>query len=241
MLPWDTEFFGCRVARTTIERLDESSMVAIDAWCSDHKVDCLYTLVKGDNFAGVHAVENAGFHLMGLRVEMQHGNIRQSTDAPLKSAAIVREANAGDVPELKNMTTGIYRQSRFYTDPGFSDKRCTDLFNTWIQKSCDGYADKALVAEQDDQLLGYITLNLSKDSRTTASIGLLGVRQENRRQGTGTLLLSHALQWAAERNIESLSVVTQSQNAGAIKIYENIGFSIASIDFWYHWWIRYNG
>ncbi|NQU38703.1 MAG: GNAT family N-acetyltransferase [Lentisphaerae bacterium] len=235
LLPWDTDFFGFRVARFTAAHLTRPSLAEVTDWCRDQRIDCLYCLLDGQDRASARRAEEAGFHLMDLRFEMV---CTVSPDTPrfAKTEGItVREATAIDIPELKAMTTGIYQQSRFYADPWIPNERCTALYDTWVQKSCEGYADHVLVASREDHPVGYVALNLLPEDHA-ASIGLLGVRSTARRQGVGRLLLSEAVGWAARQNRSVLSVVTQGQNISAVQLYEKAGFSLASVSLWYHWW-----
>ena len=237
MLPWDTEFFGFRIARTTSDLLDKGSVASINSWCLKHDVECLYALVGGDNFKSIHAAENAGFHLMGMKLELEYGNLQNLPVNLPKTEITVRKSEPDDVPKLLKLTEGLYTQSRFYADPHFSDKLCSAFFNTWIQKSCEGYADEVLVAECGHKLQGYITLNLSCEQNSDkASIGLIGVCPQSRGQGIGSLLLSRALQWAADNGKKNISVLTQGQNCAAVRLYENSGFTPTSVNLWYHRW-----
>src|SRR5690349_782073 len=43
-LEWDSKFFGKRIARTLISRLNEQLAGEIECWCMAEQIDCLYFL-----------------------------------------------------------------------------------------------------------------------------------------------------------------------------------------------------
>ena len=53
LLPWDSDFFGLRVARADASRLDDRSADALVAWARAEGVDCTYFLVDPDDRATI--------------------------------------------------------------------------------------------------------------------------------------------------------------------------------------------
>jgi len=49
LLPWDTEFFGCRIARVYGDTLDLEQAVQIDEWSRSNHVRGLYFLARVDD------------------------------------------------------------------------------------------------------------------------------------------------------------------------------------------------
>ena len=92
---------------------------------------------------------------------------------------------AEDLESLKAMARTNHRDTRFYYDGHFSVEAADRLYETWIERSCTGYADVVLVAERDGQPAGYITCDLHGDY---GQIGLLGVGEVWQGQGIGRLL-----------------------------------------------------
>jgi ribosomal protein S18 acetylase RimI-like enzyme len=108
------------------------------------------------------------------------------------------------------------------------------MYRTWIRKSCQGYADKVLVTECNEQLSGFVTCH--HQERTRGNIGLLGVSADQRGQRAGECLVKAALQWFVEQGVTDVSVVTQGRNLKAQRFYERLGFVTQSIQLWYHKW-----
>jgi ribosomal protein S18 acetylase RimI-like enzyme len=128
-----------------------------------------------------------------------------------------------------------HRDTRFYYDGHFSQRECDTLYETWIERSCNGYTDAVLVAERDRQPAGYITCDLHGDY---GQIGLLGVGEAWQGQGIGQALIDAALHWFGERGIERVQVVTQGRNHRAQRAYQRRGFVSSEVQLWYHRWFE---
>ena len=112
-----------------------------------------------------------------------------------------------------------------------------ELYATWIEKSCHGYAKAVLVAECDGKPAGYITGNWNGQS---GQIGLLAVADWARGRGLGRTLVRSALQLFREQGIQTVKVVTQGRNIESQRLYAQCGFSIAAVNIWYHRWFPDN-
>ena len=141
-LEWDSEFFGFSIGEGHPATLDD--VAAVDGWAADERLRCVYICVPAENFALMHAAESLGFHLMGVHVT-------SDICAPFATAAeadhvVVRPARPTDVAALERIAGGAHPDTRFYADPGFSRESCRRLYETWIRRSTEGWADCVLVA-----------------------------------------------------------------------------------------------
>jgi SAM-dependent methyltransferase len=260
-LEFDSDLFGIRVAEVCGDTLDEQSAAAVAAWCRDNDVDCLYFLAADDPDSAKAAVR-AGFTNVDERVTLakrlepgESGGLSLETAegedgrvAGLASAERpqVRPCEARDVPPLVEMARANHHDSRFYVDPGFGRKAADRLFETWIAKSCDGWAERVLVAELEGEPVGYVTCHLDEDAggpgRPPAGrIGLVGVAEARRGTGVGSAVLAAALEWFDEQGANVVTVTTQGRNAAARALYEAAGFETESARTWYHLWPKRPG
>ncbi len=235
-LEWDTHFFGCRVARVVGHRLDEARLKSIERWCKLHDIDVLYFLADSNDAKTVEIAEDAGFHLVDIRVTLgisisEFSLIQTRTIPPTK--AIVRPALPSDVPSLQKIAKGIYMDSRFYYDAKLS-VHAESLYETWIKRSCEGYADVVLVAEVGGECAGYISAHLGQVPN--GNIGLVGVSNNKHGLGLGWILIRHCLEWFATHGVNHVTVVTQGRNVRALQFYERCGFLVDSVQLWYHRW-----
>jgi dTDP-4-amino-4,6-dideoxy-D-galactose acyltransferase len=231
-LPWDSEFFGRRIARVHACRLTAGSAAAISEWANAHAIECLYFAANPADAVTLRLAPEFGFDLIDLRVTLACA-VAGWTFEPAQIPA-TRLAEVDDVDALRQIARVSHRESRFYQDGRFDERRCDELFATWIAKSCDGYADVVLVADLDGTPAGYITGRIESGNHGT--IGLVGIDPSRRRQGCGRALLTSMLEWFVERGIQQVSVVTQGRNADALSFYQSHGFDVVRIEPFYHRW-----
>jgi len=281
-LPWDSEFFGHRIARVVGHRLDPDLAEAVMAFATRERIDCLYFLADSDDVRTVRTAEDSGFRLVDVRVTLERfssggqdrpeglsrrnnasgGGAERGHEAPPAQqppAAVhagtilrgnIRASVVSDIPALEAIARTAHRDSRFYADPGFPDERCDALYETWIRRSCEGWADLVLVAEVDGRLSGYVTCHLRAPGRAKAppytsrgdagqargQIGLVGVSTAARGRGLGRAMIEEALGWFVVQGVTRVTVVTQGRNIAAQRLYQGCGFQTQSMQLWYHWW-----
>ena len=250
LLTWDSEFWGFPVARVLGEELSQARAEAIDRWCRERAVRCLYFLVGSANRQAAHAAEAAAFRLVDIRMTFErhlHGIITSEETAdpfpggldPALSTPSpglrVRPAEAADVCTLQRIARSAYRETRFYYDENFPRARCDALYETWIARSCQGYAQAVLVADVEGTAVGYVTCHVLKDG-SLGSIGLVGVSGEAAGHGVGQTLVLASLDWFEARGVRTVEVVTQARNVPAQRLYQRCGFLTRQVQLWYHKW-----
>lgn len=237
-LSWDTNFFGRRIARITEHRLNPQRVKAILEWCKIHAIECIYFLADSDHAETVRMAEDYGFRLVDIRVTLQYniGDGKDHLRIGLPQTVRVRQSRQSDILALQAIARTSHGDSRFYFDPCFSKDSCEALYKTWIKRSCEGYADVVLVAEVNDQPVGYVSCHLI-DNTPHGQIGLVGVGSQAWGRGVGETLIDHCLYWFAEHGVKVVSVVTQGRNVAAQRLYQRCGFLTHSIQIWYHKWL----
>lgn len=236
-LPWDSDFFDRRIARVMRCRLTPQYAEEVLTWCKSHAIDCLYFLADSGHLETVRTAEDYKFRLVDIRITLRHkvGSWSLKYDHHQAEKTIVRLSSREDVPVLRLIARASYSYSRFYFDPCFPTARCDALYEAWIERSCEGYADVVLVAETRGRLVGYVTCHL-QDSEPCGRIGLIGVDPDARGRGVGQMLVDYAVDWFAEHGVGSVDVVTQGRNISAQRLYQRCGFLPHSVQLWYHKW-----
>lgn len=227
ILDWDSGFFGFRIARVRPGVLTPEDAGQLDAWCAREKVRCLYLLCPADHTASIRVAEDHGYRLMDLRTTWRW---QPGTEAA-KASVLARPARPEVGPALEAISRECYHDTRFYNDPGFPRPLVTRLYETWIRRSVEGFADAVLVTDDHAGPSGYITCH-----REGWRIGLVGVAERARGQGVGQALVAGALEWFKDRQAPEVLVVTQGRNAAALRLYQSSGFVLESIALWYHKW-----
>jgi dTDP-4-amino-4,6-dideoxy-D-galactose acyltransferase len=232
LLPWDSEFWGVPVGRVEDGELTTERLAAVDEWADANEVACLYFLASGDDPSSAHVAERGGFRLMDLRVEL-----RRSAGAEEQPLERLREARPDDAGALRAIARSSHGITRFYADPNFANDRCDDLYDVWISRSLEGWADGVLVADGEGGAAGYVSCHLD-DASATGSIGLIAVDERARGSGIGVDLARGAVGWCHGRGSETMSVVTQGRNVAALRTFQRAGFLVDSVGLWFHKWYR---
>lgn len=240
MLEWDSAFFGIRIARADEQPLTAEAAASIDSWCRRNAVDCLYFLATPEDFRTAQVAAASGYDLIDIRLTLaaapqsQTGEARPDPDAGVH----VRPATEADVPALRMLARSCHRETRFFQDPRFPAERREALYDEWIRRSCQGYADEVLVVDSGtDDALGYVSCHMEPD-RTGGRIGLVGLDPRSRGRGIGQRLVNGALSWFAEHGARKVTVVTQGRNVPGQRLYQRCGFLTESVRIWYHKWFE---
>jgi dTDP-4-amino-4,6-dideoxy-D-galactose acyltransferase len=229
LLEWDSTFWGVTVGRVAGETLTVDGWAAVDAWARARNVDSLYFLASSDDPQTTRIAQDAGFLLVDVRVELTQPS------RPVDVARRVRPFDPGDLPTLRSIARMSHENTRFYADPHFPRERCSDLYDTWIVRSCEGWADAVLVAEVEGRAAGYVTCHLDAASRR-GSIGLIAAAAHVRSKGLGRELVIGALHWCRAQDMTEVSVVTQGSNVRAQRTFQACGFRTSATGLWFHRW-----
>jgi GNAT superfamily N-acetyltransferase len=228
-LEWDSRFFGVEIGQVASARFDAPAVAAVDCWCAERRIDCLYFLADEPG-PSTACAEDAGFRLVDVRVELE----RALVPPPAATDPRIRPAEARDLPALRAIARTSHRDSRFYRDGHFPHERCDALYETWIEKSCQGRAAGVLVADLDGTVGGYVTCE--QPAPAAGRIGLFAVAAAERGHGVGSALVAGALAWLGARGVQTVAVATQGRNVAAQQLYQAAGFRTAALRLWYHRW-----
>ena len=180
LLPWDTEFFRCRIARVCGDTLKQEQAGQIDEWSRSNRVRGLYFLSRADDPATIQTAEKHGFGLVDIRVTFErvlmNSHDLARPDSP--AGASIRPAQPGDLPGLQAMARAVHGETRFFKDSHFPRQRAEDLYSTWITLEVQGRAKIVWVAASvANQPLGYISCHLVRSARKGKSVWLVSVRR----------------------------------------------------------------
>ena len=229
-LPWDSSFFKINIARVRSSRLTEDMLARLDASCPMQRIDCLYFLADLDDPHTVRLAEAAGFGLVDVRVTLTR---RLSAGGQHTHHPDIRAFEHADLPRLRQIAATSHTDSRFYTDGRFAEEKCRALFETWIERSCSGWAQAVFVPVVDGTASGYCTCHIEGD---TGRIGLVALAPAAQSHGNGPRLLEAALSFFSSSHVQVVRVVTQGRNCRAQRLYQRCGFLSQSVQLWYHKW-----
>lgn len=230
-LNWDSEFFGCRIGSVVASQLTSEKMSAVEDWANTNGIDCLYFLAQAEDQRTIRLADEHGFQLVDIRVTLENDN--PEVPGP-DTCDRIRQAQPHDVPALKSLARVSHRNTRFYCDGHFPHERCDELYATWIEKSCNGFADCVLVAGTSGEPVGYLSCKLGREG--SGEIGLTAVAADAQGKGLGGQLVSASLRWFTASGVRKIRVVTQGRNIRAQRLYQSHGFLTRKVELSYHRW-----
>src|SRR5262245_59886593 len=133
-LEWDTDFFGFRIGRASVERLTNERARTIMSWSKNERIRCLYFMADSDSPDTIRLLENNRFRFQDIRLTMTRHGLPQDAVTTNREHRI-RAARARELEALREIARFSHTGSRFYRDPGFSRERCAALYQTWIERS----------------------------------------------------------------------------------------------------------
>jgi ribosomal protein S18 acetylase RimI-like enzyme len=150
----------------------------------------------------------------------------------------IDEASVQDEAVLGKIAEKIFKTDHFHSDPFLSTFKSNELYVRWTVNSLHGMADTVLVARKGATVLGFITCKICHLSQNYVygDIDLVGVLDESRGKGSGTLLVSEALKWFRKK-VPSVYVGTQAGNLRAMRLYSKLGFKPVYSEATMHLWV----
>jgi dTDP-4-amino-4,6-dideoxy-D-galactose acyltransferase len=238
VLPWDSEFWGFPIARVRGDILTPERVVAIDRWCQQRSIVCLYFLATFDDPTTVRCAEDGQFRLVDARVTYHIASEAFASSAHRQGMlrVAIRPAEDADVEALRRIAGESFHDTRFYFDQRFPRAKCRELYERWVVESCRGFADQVLVADRGGAPVGYVTCHLPKGDESGGRIGLINVASEARRLGIGWELRRHALDWFAGQGVPRVAAATQARNIAMQVLNQRSGFVTQTFQLLYHKW-----
>ena len=237
-LEFDSKLFGVGVGRVSATELTDELAKNCCDWAGENSVKCLYYLCSASDSNSIQIAQRHGFQLADVRLTFSISLPGAHTDQPLESHSPVdievRHYRTGDLPALLPIASTSYGDTRFYQDLRFNREACDRLYEIWLEKSCNGYANAVFVADNGREPVGFITCHLMPDN--AGNVGLVGVSDTAKGRGIGRALVQAALEWFTEQSRSYITVVTQERNVAAQKLYQRCGFSLQNTDLWFHRW-----
>lgn len=231
LLQWDSDFFGFPVARVRGPELDRDSAAAVDAWCTERGVRCLYLLLDADDNESARAADAHGYELVDVRLTLSHDLDGLPEADP---EASIRQAEPRDIPALSALAARSHRDSRFYRG-GFPRGRCDALYARWVADAGRDPDRWVGVREVAGTAVGYKVVRPPGEDGI-AVMEILAVDESHRREGIGRNLLQAGLRWGRSVGALAVETATQERNGVSYETHLALGFSCTRREAWRHKW-----
>jgi dTDP-4-amino-4,6-dideoxy-D-galactose acyltransferase len=240
-LPWDSEFFGFKTGRVSIEKVAGLDLAQLHANIQQQQYRLVYLMFPGLHLESKQAEADEFHQLMNtINVKMVDRKVIYSKKVNpclknFRSHNISAESSIPVPEKLQHLALQAGINSRFRTDPHFPEHLFKRMYIEWLLKSLTGELATEVLLWLDEyrQIQGFITV---KHHGGYSEIGLIAVDEASRGQNAGTMLLKASEASAAVTGNSLLKVGTQQDNFAACRFYERYGFETESITGIYHWW-----
>jgi len=145
-----------------------------------------------------------------------------------RSVSGMRFADPGDRDAVETIAGQCFRFSRFHLDPQVPDTLANAIKAAWAANYFAGQRGEGMViAEVEGQVAGFLQLLWAGD---VLVIDLIGVVPQLQGRGIGSGMIQHAAcHGTGDGRIPAKMLVgTQSANAPSVRLYESLGFRMAS-------------
>jgi ribosomal protein S18 acetylase RimI-like enzyme len=110
--------------------------------------------------------------------------------------------------------------STYARESVFTDSEWAARLDRW-----NGVRGAGFIAVEDSSPCGIAGTLLDETNPERADLVSMWTAPSHRQTGVGRLLVNQVLEWAGGRNVSTLLLMVTSNNAGAIRFYEKLGFA----------------
>jgi ribosomal protein S18 acetylase RimI-like enzyme len=150
---------------------------------------------------------------------------------------LYREAAETDLPSICILGEGVNALHHEWSPALFAPPGDPARHLAWWQQSIGAAMATTFVAETAGEVIGFVNVTIINETVTLmqpvrfARIGTVGVAPAHRGKGIGHALMICAERWAITRGAVDLRLTVATQNAGALRLYEELGFELRSHSF----------
>lgn len=233
-LDWDTEFFGVPIGRLDVPgaTLSRDTLAGGLGEARRRGLACLYFETPFARSADLAGFGGRGIHLVDIKTLLARP--LDPAEGSGEEEGVIDRAPAERYSELESIAEDLALRSRFRYDPHFGESGSRRLYREWLRKSVhEGFCSDFLVSLDPEGVRGFLTVRMKDRS---PFIDLLGAARRARGRGVSGRLIRAAGRRLARRGSVKLSVVTQAHNIPALRAYEKSGFTVQSVNLFYHLW-----
>lgn len=236
----DTQRFGFPVAKGVAESVQDVKQLIADAKVASAMV--LFVRVPTFAIEAVHVLNAHSALLVDTLLNFSL-DLTNFNEHPLEDVQSVRNATPRDAQKVESAARLAFAAyaGHYAQDPRLPRDRVSEIYPAWANRSCteDGVADKVLVVERNNEILGFAVLRDLGEAGVDGA--LFGVVPEARRDGCFKALLTASLVWAKSIGKKRFTYSTQVTNVAAQCAISNFGFKLWKSDYTFHLWLEANG
>ncbi len=250
LLKWDTEIFGFPCARIRFLLSDESEesqrikfelVSYLIKWAKGKKIQFIDIHISPMDLNGVYALTENHFRLIATHIH-HVWDFRKDFILLREPQTPIRIATMNDLPNIKKFAElFIPKHNRFFMDDKLrSTNKIPFMFQEWLTHSLLGRADCFLIAEMNNQIVGYTTLVVEKETKKTlgitiADVELTGVIPDNQNRGVLLDMINFSVHWVQKSGYDIMTGMVHVCNAPANIVPPKLQSRILGAHHTFHW------
>ncbi len=247
-LDWDSKVFNKNmwkmklIINTSVS--DDISNIRNEFYkeCKKHSIDHVSCQVKSKDYNSTYFLEQIGFKITDsiIRFGVNLKNYEIKNDKDINSnSVVIRRYKDKDYDKVLDVAKQAFYDypNRFRNDTSFRQEQCEKFYLEWISNSMKGFADLIIVAEKEDDILGFSTVKYKKifytDNIIVAEGQLAGVLNSCRGYGLNTKMLMKRLAISSQY-ADFYEVGTQIYNYASQRTFYKCGLKPIDSYFSFH-------
>lgn len=244
-LPWDSRHFGFAAGRIDVllaagdyclsRKRKQSLLGQLLEDCRRQGLHHLSIRVHAADLTSIHSLQHHGFELIDGIQTFTVSLEKAPAGTPATPANLqIGEFEPWHIEGVLEIARSAYRFDRFHSDPALPPGAADRLHEDWLRNSCSGQAaDMVVVAAEDRQVLGFVTVKFDfaiqcGNGGGLATIVLVATAERGRGRGVAKATTLETLSRLRGRSIAAVQVGTQLSNIGAGRLYESCGFRLGA-------------
>jgi GNAT superfamily N-acetyltransferase len=242
---WHSGIYGLKMAKIspwlgTKSQVEAARLLEeILKLAREEKYEHLSMRLDGEDYAALHAFEDAGFRLIDVSLKFSRAMTRESSSAPPKGWSLRLSAEA-DSSWMRELGANQHTHNHFLNDPHLPRERTHALWDAWVDRCIRGLAYRIYVAEQNGESGRGFVIYLRNRSfaetvgRNPIILDYIAIETSARGGGIGPWIVAESLARESASGFDYCELRTSQHNHAAIGLYEKLGFRICASDFILH-------
>lgn len=229
---WDSKHIGKDVYRissmsSVSSKISSIQTTSLQDWESSlTKTSVVWARLASEAGDAIRSLESKGFrYIIGLNSYTWSFKDSSSLSANIK----IRNALPEETIQIGNIGASAFSFDRLFLDPAIENDIAVSMYRDWSVNCVMGLCDTVLVAEINNEIAGFLSLN--PDTLFSSTLGakyyrivLVAVSSLHRGKGVGVQLVNAAKQKSLDEGYDFLLVGTSSINLPAQNLYYKCGF-----------------
>lgn len=226
---YNSEIFGIKMANIILEKdeiISEEKYAFFEKECFNNNIEHISVKVSTREKNIFNFLIHKDYILVDTIVEYL---LSQKSRFPsnIHHKCIIRDCTDKDLKDIMYIAYNSFKIDRFHSDFNLDRESCNRYYEKWIKNSYNGFADRIIVAEYNDEVIGFTTFKYFSSDNFARGV-LSAVSDKYRKLGAYTSMLYEGIYWIINHNsdLKGIFVGTQIDNIAVQKVWSKLGFSM---------------